>query len=156
MRASHPKRYAGDSSSAMIVLHRDASDDEILDLVRKWVAALAADDYAAAYQMTAHDPYWQWTPNLMRNVIAGYGLPEPQPDGVMHHVTPLETAKGGPSPRFVVTKYEPPRNEPNGEILGDVCFDLPLDGEWSDLTARFEILFDAEGLKLVLNEITVF
>ena len=139
----------------MVVLNRDASAVEILELVRKWVAALASDDYAEAYRMTAHDPYWQWTPELMRKTVAGCGLPEPCADGVIHRVTSPEAAKGERA-RAAVTKYEEPRIDANGQIVGEVHFELPLDGDWSDLTARFEILVNEDGLNLVLNEIHVF
>jgi hypothetical protein len=35
-------------------------------------------------------------------------------------------------------------------------FDLPLDGEWSDLTATFQIQSFDDVLHLILNEIQVF
>lgn len=38
---------------------------------------------------------------------------------------------------------------------GRVYFDLPLNGEWSDLTAIFRLEHDKENLLLVLEEIHV-
>ncbi|KMW57419.1 hypothetical protein AIOL_002383 [Candidatus Rhodobacter oscarellae] len=37
-----------------------------------------------------------------------------------------------------------------------MSFDLPLDGEWSDLTATFEVMQVKEQFVLVLQDIHVF
>jgi hypothetical protein len=141
----------------MIVLSSAADDAAILGVARQWVAALAAGDFDGAFAMTAHDPYYAWSPNLMRRVIAGYGLPEPTPDGVEHRVTPEATAQGGPTPRHEVTWYSEPRALADGRrVVAQVWYDLPMDGAWSDLTATFEVLRDTTGTVLVLNEIHVF
>jgi hypothetical protein len=142
----------------MIVLPIDATDDAILSVVRKWVAALAAGDFETAYAMTAHDPYYRWTPERIREVIAGYGLPEPAPDGIVHRVTPMETAEQDDvRPVHEVVRWKGPRRTEGGrDAIGEVRFDLPLDGAWSDLTATFEIQRGADDIVLVLNEIHVF
>jgi hypothetical protein len=141
----------------MIVLPIDATDDAILAAVREWVAALAAGDFVGAYAMTAHEPYYRWSPDLIRDVIAGYGLPEPAPDGIAHRVTPIETAEEDVHPEHEVTRWNEPRDVDNGRVaIGEVRFDLPLDGYWSDLTATFEIQQGASNIVLVLNEIHVF
>jgi hypothetical protein len=142
----------------MVVLRVDATDEEILGVVRRWVELLAAQDYAAAMDLTAHDEYYEWKPDLMRQVIEGYGLPEPHPRGPFR-VTPLAEASGGRKPRHEVVRWDPPeaRPEHNAMALGYVEFDLPLNGEWSDLTASFEIQQRSKGLLvLVLHEIHVF
>ena len=142
----------------MIVLPVDAADEAILAAVREWVAALASGDFAAAFGMTAHDPYYRWTPDLVRDVIVGYGLPEPAPDGIEHRVTPVETAEvQDVHPRHEVTRWGNPRNAGNGrDAIGEVVFDLPLDGAWSDLTATFEIQQGSADVVLVLHEIHAF
>ncbi len=138
-----------------IVLPADATDDAILQLVRDWVAALAAGDFDGAFAMTAHEA-WGWTPTLIREVIAGYGLPEPAQDGLVHVVTPIDSCCGGPSPRFRVRRFDKPKVLGGGvATIGDVHFDLPLDGEWSDLTAIFWIERNADGVYLVLDQIHV-
>jgi hypothetical protein len=40
--------------------------------------------------------------------------------------------------------------------VGEVWFDLPLDGSWSDLTATFDLQERGGALVLVLQEIHVF
>ena len=139
----------------MKILNGPASDEEILALVRDWVGLLAAKDYDAAFALTEHDPYYGWTPPRIRRVVEGYGSLEPTPTA--HQVTPIAEASGGPAPRHQVSRWEEPQaRTTNSEAIGEVWFDLPLDGSWSDLTATFEVRRRDERLLLVLNEIHVF
>ena len=135
-----------------------ATDDEILGVVREWAAALANSDYEAAFALTDQDPYHQWTPELIKAVIQGYGLPEPRRDGQVFRVTPMDSAKGGAQPRHAVEYFDVPRfiEGTDQMVIGEVWFDLPVNGEWSDLTANFEVRRDKTGILLVLNEIHVF
>ena len=55
-------------------LDRDATADEYLALVRCWVTLLAEDRYEEAYDLTEHDPYYEWTPTLIAQLIDGYGI----------------------------------------------------------------------------------
>jgi hypothetical protein len=141
----------------MVILRADASDEELLAVACRWVDLLAEQDYAAAMELTAHDDYYGWTPDLIRSVIEGYGFPEPHPRGPFR-VTPLAEARGRREPARRVKRWARPllRPDRSAVALGDVLFDLPLNGEWSDLTATFQIQLRPEGTVLVLNEIHVF
>lgn len=66
------------------------SDEDLLIATRKWIETLAAEQYEKAYEMTAHDPYYKWTPELIRQVIEGYGLPEPHPRGPFRVTVPSQ------------------------------------------------------------------
>jgi len=125
-------------------LPSDASDSQILDAVRAWANALAAEDYAGALKMIDARPHW--TPELLRTVITNCGSVEPLRDGSTHRVTPTGTAPGGPAPRHEVDHA--------GDRIS-VWFDLPLDGEWSDLTATFDVVRRDGGLILVLDDVHV-
>lgn len=140
----------------MKTLPASATDEQILQIARDWAEALAHDDYQAAFEMTAHDPYYKWTPDLMRTVIQNYGSIDPLADGAICRVTPLDTAKGGPIPRHVVERRPGSADTQGTHQIGSIMFDLPLDGEWSDLTATFGIQSSDDTLHLVLNEIHVF
>jgi hypothetical protein len=129
-----------------------AKDDEILAVASDWAEALAAEDYKRAYGMTAHDPYYAWSPELTQQVIEGYGLPEKHPAGP-YKVTPPKDARGGRQPRHELDRYEKPA--PDGAI-GTVLFDLPLNNQWSNLTATFRIYPTCNELVACLNEIHVF
>ena len=122
----------------------DASDSQILDLVRAWADSLATEDYAGALALVDARPHW--TPELLRTVITNYGSVEPMRDGSTYRVTPIDTAHGGPAPRHEVARA-------GGRI--SVWFDLPLNGEWSDLTATFDVVRRNDGLSLVLDDVHV-
>jgi len=135
-----------------VLLRSSATDNDILSLVKRWVDALAREDYGSAYNMTAHEPYYEWTPQLIREVIEGYGLPDPHPDGPFK-VTPLKSAKGDLAPRHEVDRFDSPYAS---GAIGEVWFDLPLNDEWSDLTATFAIYRLDSNIVIALNEIHVF
>ena len=159
-------RVAGNhivADDAVATLPGSASDQEILDLARRWVDLLAQDRYEEAWALTAHWAYPDsagWSPPLMRATVAGYGHAD-RTDGRTHHrVTPFATASGGPKPRHEVTRWHPAtrshagRADPN-QSIAEVWFDLPLDGGWSDLTATFDVVLRDGRLLLVLDDIHV-
>jgi hypothetical protein len=128
----------------MRIMPLNANDGQILDVVREWVELLAAERYARAVEFV--DPGQVWTPALLRSVIRNYGSVEPRKDGSTFRVTSIGDAKGGPSPRHAVDRQ-------GGRI--SVWFDLPLNGQWSDLTATFQVSETKGGLALVLDDVHV-
>lgn len=129
-----------------------ANDEEILGAVEAWIDDLARGDYASAFARTRHDPYYQWTPRLIESVINGYGLPEPHRSGVRFVVTSRAQADSKGRPYYRVVD----RDIARGAAVAEVWYDLPLNGEWSDLTATFRLQRDGVHLNLVLQEIHVF
>jgi hypothetical protein len=126
------------------------TDEEILGVVESWLDDLASDDYETAFSRTGHDPYYNWTPELMRAVVSGYGLPEPHHSGVVFAVTNRASARGKPFHREVQ------REDLRPATIAEVIYDIPLNGEWSDLTATFRVETHADGSALILQEIHVF
>ena len=98
---------------------------------------------------TNHDPYYEWTPDLMKRVINGYGLPEPHPSGEIFKVTPIKEAKGD------APKQEVDRGVFEDNRLGYAYYGLPLNGKWSGLTASFRLEKQGENLNVILEEIHV-
>lgn len=127
------------------------SDTEIWEIVEAWVDDLACDDFESAFMRTGHSARNRWTPSLIRAVINGYGLPEPHPTGVAFDVTDRATATGR-APDREIERYE----VADTEIAGEVWVSLPLNGEWSDLTATFLIVREGSRERLLLDEIHVF
>jgi len=126
------------------------TDAEIIAVVEAWVDDLAREDYNSAYSRTDHDPYYGWTPSLIRAVVEGYGLPEPHRSGEVFKVTDRNTATGNPHYR-TVERIEIPDSS-----LAEVWYDLPLNGEWSDLTATFRVSLRDGRWHIVLEQIHVF
>lgn len=131
----------------MHVLSFNATDEDVLEAVESWIDALVEGSFESAFAMTAHDPERLWTPRLIQEVIAGYGLPDP--NGVSR-VTSRAAAVGRPSTREVDRVEAVPPN-----AIGMVWYALPLDGAWSDLTATFRLENGTAGQHLVLEEIHV-
>jgi hypothetical protein len=154
-----------------------ATDGELLGAVCEWVGLLAEERYQDAYDFLYHP----WLPVLpvnepdvanIKDAVANYGWDQPHPAGPFK-VTPVEAAAPKHSPPFDkplqdIRRYEEPVERAWDSILvqhggtasgasriGDIYFDLPLTGQWSDLTAIFGIaLFDG-ALVLALESIDV-
>lgn len=147
-----PRRDFVPTITSPVILPRDASDEQILGVVRAWCHALAEEDYETAVVMTRHK--WPMTPQLMQQSIQGYGDLEPPVGSEVFKVTSLSTATHlpGTEPVHEVHRFHP---TVDGFSFGHVWFDLPLNGTWSDLTATFDILAVEEGLVLSLVMIHV-
>jgi hypothetical protein len=127
----------------------DATDQQIINLVTSWVNCLATENYEKAFEYIKHDPYYKWSPELLELVINGYGLPEPHPSGKVFKVTSPENATGRPGYKRIdrVAEIE--------SCVGYVYYDLPLNGQWSDLTASFRLEAINNELCMVLEDIHV-
>lgn len=113
-----------------------ATDDDLLRFVDGWARLLEGEDYVAAFQYTAHDPYMHWTPDLIREVIKAYD----QGDAAQK-----VTFTGMPTDvyqRKEVMRW--PERRPGG--IGGIWYDLNINGNVSDLTATFAIQESANGL----------
>ena len=129
----------------MAHLPRTSSDEELISFVDRWAALMEAEEYEAAYGFTSHDPYMKWTPELLRLVIKSYDecLPS-QKVTVAGELAEIRQTKD-------VTRW--PVN-PYG-YLGQIWYDLNIDGYASDLTATFGIREDPAGLTIELTQIHV-
>lgn len=126
-------------------LPETVTDVESIYFVDQWAALMEGEDYEAAYAFTEHDTYQGWTPNLIRHVVKSYG--DAREDQRV-------TVAGEPSD--VAQQKDATRWEENKHgILGEVWYDLNIDGVASDLTATFEIVRVSSGVILRLNDIHV-
>ncbi len=128
----------------MIFVPQDASNEQVLTIVRDWLDLLAREDYQAAFAaIGAWHIRGEWTPEYLRDDIKGYRSPEYYPGVEDFTVTEWRMAQGGnPDAKQEVRWFlEPPDNFP---LVGTVSFDLPLNGRWSDLCADF-VLFKSES-----------
>lgn len=121
------------------------SDEELFSFIDQWVLLLEREDYDAAFAWTDHVPHMGWTADLLRLVIKAYG--EASPD---QRVT-LEGVPTDISQHKAIDWWTGERQRE----LGNIWYDLNIDGEASDLTALFE-LERRDGIVVVaLDEITV-
>ncbi len=126
-------------------LPHDATDDDLIAFAERWVRLMESEDYDAAFAFTLHIPEMKWTPTLIRDVIKSYG--DAAPD---QRVTLLGTATD------IMQRKEVDRWSKNAHgTVGEIWYDLNIDGVVSDLTATFVILDDHQGLNIALNDIHV-
>ena len=136
----------------MTLIPRNATDEEVLAIIREWIDVHAAEDYAAvAEELGFTCGNYESGAECLRAQIKRYVSPEYFPGATDFVVTDWRKAQGGnPEPKQKVTWYQPG----NTELRGAVSFDLPLNGQWSDLTADFVFLNrTSQGYLLALEEI---
>ena len=130
----------------MSTLPEHATDTEILAAVDRWAALLEAEDYQAAFAATEHNRAMGWTPDLIRLVITQYyGDAEPG-QKVTVHGKPTDITQRKSVDRFAKNAHG---------FVGEVWYDLNINGFASDLTAIFGLRADRAGLTLVLEDIHV-
>jgi hypothetical protein len=136
----------------MIELPLTASKEDILKVVESWVEALAQGDYKQAYEMTYHLPDDPYTPEFLPTWLANYGWHETYQVTSLNAVSPKPEGQVPPYRDVDFFKTLPAEN---GSTVGYIDFDLPLNGEWSDLTAQFDIWQLNDSLVLRLMEIHI-
>ena len=123
----------------------NVSDAALLSFVDGWVALMEREDYDSAYNYTEHSSEMMWTPELLRQVVKSYGHA---------HEDQRVTLLGKPTD--ITQRKEVARWEPNSSNeIGEVWYDLNLDGFVSDLTATFSVCDTPDGLIIRLNDIHV-
>jgi hypothetical protein len=132
------------------ILPRDASDEMILAAVRRWIGLLAADDVEVAVQFLYQGEgagSLGASASSLRAAIARYEPGEPLRQEPAR-VTPAETAGGPLNPLEEVFRRE------DGTV-SSVEFALPINGEWSELVAFFDVVTVPDGLALTLQDVYV-
>jgi hypothetical protein len=129
----------------MKALSASASDDELIRFIDGWAALLEREDYAGAYAYTEQDPSREWTPELMRFAIKDYGARRP---------TQRVTVAGVPSDISQIKEVSRSANQGQGYV-GEIWYDLNIDGVVSDLTATFDLIVEGGELKVRLHDIHV-
>lgn len=124
----------------------DCPDEEIRRAVVEWSESLAQGNYAAALGMFPHTSEsfdFEWTPEHLEDWISNYGCARKDYDsGEYRKVTSLFEQPD--SQQFICNAIKVDRKHLFGldpkHYAGMVHYDdVPLDGEPSDLTARFHI-----------------
>jgi hypothetical protein len=103
------------------------------------------EDYAAAYAYTDHIREIPWTPDLVRQVLKSYG------DAREDQRVTVAGVPSDVSQRKQVDRWEANRY---GEV-GEIWYDLNIDGIASDLTATFRVVRVPGGFAVRLNDIHV-
>ena len=135
----------------------DATDGAILEIAFAWLDLLVEERYQEAFDATWHSTEDTWTPELMRRMISNYGSLHPHWTGHVFRPSRPAEERSVRQPSRDVTRYSSDRllTDIVPRVVGEVWFDLPLNGEWSDLTATFDLTEWDGGLVLALSDIRV-
>lgn len=123
----------------MLTVHKHISDNDLIEtLVSRWIEALALGAFDEACNLLFENDDWV-NPSTIEALVSNYGqLEEPIRVGP-HRVTRPSTAIGTPYHSIERRKWETADG-----VVGDAFIELPLDGEWSSLSAIF-IIYSIEG-----------
>jgi len=124
-------------------LPQTATDDQIVGVVDRWVQLLEAQEYEQALSLIGNGPSG-WTSDLLRQFIEGYGDAEPNQ---------RVTLQGKPTD--ITQRIEVSRWPEQQGCVGEVWYDLNINGFASDITATFDIRTTSGGLVLYLNDVHV-
>jgi hypothetical protein len=124
-------------------LPKSATDEQLVEVVHQWVRLLEAQEYELAFALTEHEDMG-WSPSLLRQFVEGYGDAEPN-QKVTLRGTPTDITQ-----RIEVSRWP----ERYGSI-GEVWYDLNINGFASDVTATFYIRVVPGGVVLSLNDVHV-
>lgn len=116
-----------------------ATDSDLLAAAREWINLLAAGRFADALAFLYRLPAEEWTPDYLARWIENYGFDQPLTDGSKMKATPTDSAAGTLS-LAEVWRYDEIDEDTGLPLVARVLHDVPLDGEWSDLNAVFNVL----------------
>lgn len=122
-----------------------ATDSMIFEALKDFIGLLVEKKYSEAYDFLFHPPVYDWFSHSERIKSA---IDDYLHDN--HKMTPIDEAAGICREEC---EYGTAREDGNGE--GTAWFALPVDGEWSDLMATFQIQIVEEALVLSLDDIHV-
>lgn len=127
----------------MVRVPLSATDDQIMQLVYRWLDALAAEDYEQVFKNVGYAMAYGSGAEGIRRDIQRYRSSELYPGVSSFRVSDWRTASGGnPNPSVLVRRYQPLEDLP---IAMTVELDLPLNGQWSDLEAHFVVTLPTPG-----------
>jgi hypothetical protein len=123
----------------MLTVSSNASDQDVVEiLLCQWVGALANGSLDLACNMLFDNSDWV-NPQMIEALVSNHGLLEQPVRLGPHRVTSPSSAIGTPCHSVKRRRLD----SPDG-IAGDAFIELPLDGEWSSLTAVF-IIYNVDG-----------
>ena len=130
--------------------------DKVEKVIHYWLDLLTKEDYSEAYNLTAHDSYYQWTPASIEDYINGYGLPYEE-GNTMQKVTDWRKVDKGEKNPMDILLFDNPKSDDKEMFkrIGIVHYDIPMNGIRSDLTVIFSILQAEKYFTLELNGIEV-
>ncbi|MCB2408238.1 DUF7668 domain-containing protein [Hymenobacter lucidus] len=118
---------------------------QILLFIREWIALLFEEKFAEACNRIDGSIHPEnsvaWTPELLNEVLMDYAWHERMP--VVTNPAKMDLT----DEQVYFYKYDSPAQHGYA-----VEYDIPLDGEWSDLTAQFSFVENSNNLYTITLE----
>lgn len=132
----------------MKTLPTEASDETILAAIEEWVGLLVEERYEEAHHffVDVENNPWEWSPQLLQTIIRTGVFAD---EHGRNRVTPIDQARGGLIPHRDVNRHD------DNPQKGYIWFDLPLNGQWSDVTALLTFRIINQRLVIELESIDV-
>lgn len=124
-------------------LPQSATDEQLIEVVDQWVRLLEAQQYSQALALMESGDTG-WSPDMLKQFIEGYGDAEPN-----QRVTLLGV------PADITQRIEVSRWPEHHGCIGEIWYDLNINGLASDITATFKICVAPGGIVLSLNDVHV-
>jgi hypothetical protein len=142
----------------MKLLPAQATDAETLAACREWIDLVADGRMADATDMLhLPDRYadsQRWTTESLHTYIANYGSWDAWPDDRTWMITAIATARVPADLTNSYARADVVRLDADPRS-GSAWLDVPLNGEWSDLTVQFEFEPVGHGTGLSLYDLHV-
>ena len=113
----------------------DASDEEVRGLLRRWMVVLSEQDWPRAAAMLLPS---KWNASALQACIVNFGSDVPidgEPPAFVTDPATAEITPDYPRPQFSIEREHLGPFDPS-VYVALIHLDLPIDGYWSDLTAR--------------------
>lgn len=147
-----------DRTKVMKLLPLDSSDADLIAFADRWASLMESEDYTAAFalteQFTLLNADMNWTPEKLGEVVKACGRADANQKVTLEGKPETVTLDGKPTvipQRKEVHRFKPSKRG----AIGEICYDLNIDGLFSDLTVRFWIMKRPDGLAIELNDIAV-
>jgi len=141
----------------MFTISHPPTDAAVHEFASRWTEQLAQENYIEAYGMLCHvqnhpGRSWVFSPEELRNWIENYGSDTPIPGEPPYKVTKIEQASGEQWGNYLELS---PSDARYVGYLGNLDWGLPLNGEWSDLQASFDLVAIDQRVGFVLVALRV-
>ena len=124
---THRPKNAGAAEPGWTIVQADGGASSPLG------ARFAVRQDASTITFTSGQEERDWPPELVAELISSYELPPAVDTGKKARVTKVgDACVADTHPRPAVARWE---KSGRPGVIGDVHFDLPINGIWSDLTA---------------------
>jgi len=141
----------------MFTISAPPTDAAVYEFALRWTEQLAQENYGEAFEMLCYvqnhpGRSWVSSPEELRSWIENYGSDTPIPGEPLYKVTKIEQASGERWGNYL--DLSPSVGRYAG-YLGRLDWELPLNGEWSDLQASFDLIAVDQRVTFVLVALRV-